>query len=59
MLLALFQALLDNTHSPDVRHLAVAQAVATLKGLISKEEVEEIAAKLMSIRHKSPMDCLF
>lgn len=59
VLIRLFEGLLHNTCSPDVRQLSVIWAAQSLKGIIHKDEVLEIAKKLMAIRRKNPMDILF
>ena len=56
---ALFQALLDNTMSGDVRLLAMYQAVGSLKGVMDEAEVKEIAIKFLSTRRGSAIDGMF
>jgi len=59
VLMALFQALLDNTMSPDVRELSIGAACGRLRGVMDEVEVERIARKLMSIRRGNIMDSMF
>lgn len=57
--MALFQALLNNTMSPDVRELSIRATCGALKGIMNEEEVEQIARCLMSVRHRNIMDSMF
>ena len=59
VLMALFQALLDNTMSPDVRELSIGATCGALRGIMDEEEVEQIARKLMSFRQRNIMDSMF
>jgi hypothetical protein len=59
VLMALFQALLDNTYSPDVRELSLGAAVSKLRGVMNPEEVEEIGRQLLGARRKQIMDSMF
>jgi len=59
VLTALFQALLNNTHSGDVRMLAVYQACGTLKDVMDEEEVKQIAVKFLKHRRNSIIDEMF
>lgn len=59
VLMALFQALLNNTCSPDVRELSIRATCGALKSVMDEEEVKKIARKLMSVRHRNIMDSMF
>lgn len=59
VLMALFQALLDNTMSPDVRELSIGATCGALRGIMDEKEVEQIARRLMSVRHGNIMDSMF
>lgn len=59
VLMALFQELLNNTLSPDVRYLAAASAVDRVSSIINQKEAKEIVIKLMSVRHGQVMDSIF
>ena len=61
VLMALFQNLLNNTYSPDVRELSLFATVKMVSrtGIMDEEEAETIARRLMSVRHGNIMDSMF
>lgn len=59
VLMALFQSLLDNTYSPDVRELSLGGAISKLKGVMDPEEIEAIGRQLLGSRRKQYMDLMF
>ena len=59
VLMALFQALLDNTYSPDVRALSLGAAISKLSKVMDPKEVEAIGRKLLGSRREQFMDSMF
>ncbi len=59
MLLALFQELLNNTMSPDVRYLAAVSAIDRASAYMDPKEAKEIALELMRARQGQMMDSMF
>lgn len=59
VLMALFQALLDNTYSPDVRELSLGAAISKLEKVMDPMEVEAIGRQLLGSRRKQFMDSMF
>jgi len=59
VLMALFQALLDNTYSPDVRELSLGAAISKLSKVMDPKEVEAIGRQLLGARRKQFMDSMF
>jgi hypothetical protein len=59
VLMALFQELLNNTLSPDVRYLAAASAIDRVSSIMDPKEAKEIVIQLMSVRHGQVMDSMF
>lgn len=59
VLLQLFQQLLNFTHSPDARYLAMRAAVKSVGNLMSEEEAKAIAEQFMGVRKPSMLDTLF
>jgi hypothetical protein len=59
VLMALFQALLENTYSPDVRELSLGAAIKKVSGVIDPTEAEVIGRQLLNCRRKQFMDSMF
>ena len=59
VLMALFQALLENTYSPDVRELSLGAAISELKNVMDPKEVEAIGRQLLGARRAQFMDSMF
>lgn len=57
--MALFQELLNNTMSPDVRYLAAASAIDRVSAYMDAKEAREIVLELMHARQGSPFDGMF
>lgn len=59
--LALLQAFIDQTYSPDARRIATRVAIGMLDGHMSKKEAEEVVLEVASKirRNKSPIDSMF